>query len=177
MLKLTVPERTGFDERKGVFYDTPSKTYSLEHSLEAMSLWEAETNKCFLDSQIMGNDFILYIRCMAGLDMVEEDAVYLKNRYGMVIRNYIYSDRTAKRKRSFGALPREQSARGKFLPTEKIYATLIESGIPMAVEKWHFSRLSALIGIMSKKNKKGGRMSAAQWNQFANINNARLNGG
>ena len=127
---------------------------------------------CFLSTQLTAPLLITYIRCMSDLSISEDEAKTLFTLYGNEILDYIKKDGTAKKAKKQGNQLPPQS--NKFLATEQIYAMLIEMCVPFEVQHWKFGRLMSLIKYMNKKGKKGGGMSNAQWQKFANANHSRL---
>lgn len=188
-LRIVIPAATTYDDVKGKFYDRAERAIVLEHSLLSMSLWEAEYKQCFLLASLDSGMFRYYIRCMCDEVLSDEELNIIENKYQKCIVNYMFDNRFAVKKlNNKPKASRNQSQKMPFIPTEKIYHTMFERGVPLACEKWHFSRLMSLLGIYAdadaKQNKGKGhgkmpkkKMSPDQYARMAEINRSRLNNG
>lgn len=163
MLKLILPGRKiGFDEATGMFVMTPEKVFHLEHCLWAMAEWESETGLCFQQTQLRGEQIILYVICMAracGDEMLPTEARDLIDLHSQKILKYVYSERRAKKPvpdyviKAEHARAQEQSRQPDFQPTEQIYAAMFDLHVDMSCDRWHFSRLLSLFECISEREK------------------------
>ena len=150
MLRVFIPESSGWNESTEEFESSPSCHLSLEHSLVSISKWEAKWNKAFLGKQKKTDaEMVDYIRCMT-LTQNVPDEVYKHLPADVVtqIRDYIYAPMTAT------YFPEEKGHAHSFdTPTsELIYYWMICFGIPFECQKWHLNRLMALIKVCEIKN-------------------------
>ena len=186
-LRIVIPAETTFDDATQKFTDRAERVLTLEHSLLSMALWEAEYKQCFSTAKLDPEMFRFYISCMTDEVLSDEELRVIERLYKNKIVSYMFDDRYAKKttpskSQSQGPQSR-QSDKSRFLPTEEFYYAMFERGIPIACERWHFSRLANLLEIYSahdskQKGKKGKKsMSSDQYRRMAEINRSRLNNG
>lgn len=178
MIEIDVPETTiAFGDGQRAKYIAPTRV-RLEHSLLAMSKWEAKYQRSFLNEEPRTSEEVeYYIRCMA-LDDVEP---YIFSTFSSqdydAIQAYISASHTATTFQSYGP-PRP--GRMHVVTTEVIYYMMIVRGIPFDVETWPIDRLMILLkvyDIESNRGKKGTTMSAkqsAQWRIDENERRKRM---
>lgn len=171
MLHLTIPSLELWDESKNEFLYTKAQKLTLEHSLVAISKWEAKWQKPFLDGEKSYEEIIDYIRCMTITQNVDPIVYnYLSDEIIQQIIDYIDSPMTAT------TLPKEktQSGRRERVTSELIYYWMFSWSIPMECQKWHLNRLITLIRIFSIKNSKPKKMSGRElMSRNRALNNAR----
>lgn len=163
MLTLILPGRkVGFDEATGLFVMTPEKVFHLEHCLWAMAEWESETGLCFQQTQLRGNQIILYVMCMVhacGGEILLKEAENLINLYSQKILKYVYSERHAKKPvpdyviKAERTRAQEQNKQPEFQPTEQIYAAMFDLHVDISCDRWHFSRLLSLFEYINEREK------------------------
>ena len=159
MLELTVCEKELYDEDANEFLTVPERTIVLEHSLVSVSKWEAVWKKPFLQPnyKFTTEEFIDYIKCMTITQHVPEE-VFLYMNFNEIkrIERYINEDRTATTFSEILGSPNRQ-----IVTSELIYYWMVAYQIPMECQKWHLSRLLALIRICNIKNSEPKKMSRA----------------
>lgn len=150
MLEIVIPESEFFDESAEQFINIPQKTLKLEHSLVAISKWEAEWEKPFLSKEKKTNtELISYIRCMTITQNVEP-VVYLglTREHIKQINDYIDRPMTAT---TFTEV-NDGKKSNEVVTSEIIYYWMISYKIPLEFHKWHINRLLTLIKIFNIKN-------------------------
>lgn len=187
-LRIVIPAETTFNDATQTFTDRAERVLTLEHSLLSMALWEAEYKQCFSTSKLDSGMFRYYISCMTDEILSDEELRVIEKLYKNKIVEYMFDDRFAKKttprcNRASQSPQPQKNTRPKFLPTEEFYYTMFERGIPIACERWHFSRLANLLKVYTahdskQKGKKGKKsLSADQYRRMAEINRSRLNNG
>lgn len=172
MLAITVPENELWDEEKQEFISIKEQTLQLEHSLVSLSKWESKWHKAFLGKQEKTYEESLdYIRCMTITQHVKPEVYRCLMREQIdEIYAYIAEDMTAihfsDNKKAGGS--REP------ITSEIIYYWMIALNVPTEFQKWHLSRLIALIRVCEIKNAPPKKMSRRELaSRNAAINAAR----
>ena len=156
MLPVTIPKLEFYDSSKKEFFYTEETTLFLEHSLAAISKWEAEYKRPFLDNgKKTVRETIDYIRCMT-LNPNVNPLVYtgITDETIQKVDAYIQDPMTA----TWFTEHENKTASRKTVTSELIYYWMTSFGIPFECENWHFNRLMTLIRICSEKNKKPRKM-------------------
>ncbi len=172
MLEITLPETELFDEATETFINIKETTLRLEHSLVSISKWESKWKIPFLDRKDKTREqSIDYVRCMTinqGVDPMVYSAI--TPDIMDTINKYIVENKTATTFReNAGTAPNRQ-----IVTSEVIYFWMAQYNIPFECQKWHLSRLLALIRIASIKNQPDKKMSkAATLSQYKNLNAIR----
>lgn len=157
-----VPKVEYFDNRTQEFVTIEAKHYDamnliLEHSLRSIAKWESRWNVPFVGRETLsGEELLDYIRCMT-TNQQKNPNVYdgLTTEDLEIIVDYMRSPQSAWVIRK----PRESKRRSKKSETaEMFYYAMIQYGIPMECENWHFNRLMALLDFCDSK---GGSSSGA----------------
>lgn len=152
MLNITVPARKLWDEKNEQFLYVKETVLMLEHSLISLSKWEETWHIPFLGKEKhTAEQMIDYIRCMT-LNKTVDPNVYLcltaKNY--QAITEYINAQRTASHVEHRN--PKRKTS-GEQVTSELIYYWMSSLQIPYdPCQKWHLSRLLALIDIADAKN-------------------------
>lgn len=129
----------------------------LEHSLMSIAKWESKWHEPFFEKENMtGEQLIDYIRCMT-INPQKDPSVYMDLRQEDILKIIEYMEDPY----SAWVIPKKKKGK-KFKKTadtvEAIYYGMIQYGIPMECEKWHFGRLAALLDYCDSK---GGSVSGA----------------
>lgn len=144
MLTLSIRETELYDERANRFIQIQSQKIELEHSLLSISKWESKWKKAFLSPMKKSAEETRdYIRCMTVTPRVDPN-VYLcltADDYGKV-QAYIDDPMTAT---TFRGEKPPKGGRSHINTSERIYASMVQLGIPFSCEKWHLNRLLTLI--------------------------------
>lgn len=175
MLVIHNPARELFNEQEELFYDVKPQTLSLEHSLVSISKWESKWKKPFLFTRNKTTEEVLdYVRCMT-LTQNVDPLVYsaLTSENIDKIAQYIDESRTAT---WFAKDPSEKrGTSSEVITSETIYYWMVTFNIPFdPCQKWHISRLLALIKICQIKNSPKKKMTTQQtFSQNRALNAAR----
>ena len=183
MLELTIPPRNEdeWDSHLKEFVKLQFKgaTLRLEHSLIAISKWEAKYHKPYLEnSDMTAEELAYYVRCMTITQSVP-DEVYdnlTPENYNEIVE-YIKDPMTAtwfsKGAKPDGAGPQKKQV----VTSELIYYWMIAQNIPVEFEKWHLNRLMTLIEVCSIKNAEAnGQTTKKKLSQRdLAVNNTKLN--
>lgn len=176
MFEVVVKPIEMFDQEKQEFVTIgPSKptVLRLEHSLISISKWESKYKKYFLSTEQKTMPELLdYIRFMSINGEISEETVKgLTQKQLIEIQNYIGESQTATKISRRG---NSKGGRGEQLSSELIYYYMAAFGLPFFAEKWHLSRLLALIEIASVKNAGSSNMNRKDiYKQNAALNAAR----
>lgn len=158
MLRIYVPETELYDEVNNTFRTVGGGVLELEHSLYAISLWEAKWHKPFLSEEPRNyEETISYIKCMTINDVSQ--CVYdgLSQENVDAIRKYMEDSMTATWFSSKG-----HGASKKVITSEVIYYQMISLNIPFECQHWHLNRLFTLIRVCSEKNAPKKKMSKSE---------------
>lgn len=152
MLKLKVNDIEVFDEKTNRFSVIKGQEICLEHSLVSISKWESKWKKPFIDPRNpkkTDEEWFDYIKCMTVTQNVNP-AVYngITTEQFAQIFKYIDDPMTAT---WFNDKQKRPSR--EIITNELVYYWMIELGIPMECQKWHFNRLMTLIKVVSEKRK------------------------
>lgn len=162
MLRVTIPETTLFNNKTNKFIDIPETTLDLEHSLIALSKWEAKWHVRFLSpsTKLTTEQYLDYIKCMTITRNVDPN-VYLAIPQSVMnqITDYVKDPMTATNIKAHGT--GHSANHGEEVSSELIYYWMTAYNIPWEAEKWHLNRLMTLIQIANEKNKPGKKMSKA----------------
>lgn len=171
MLKIDIPAREYWDERKNEFVTTKGQTLQLEHSLVSISKWESKWHKEFLSKESMSYEQTIdYVRCMT-LTQNVDPTVYDSLTYDNIqtITKYIDDPMTASSVHE--ETPVAGSSRER-VTSELIYYWMIALNIPFECQKWHLNRLLMLIRICNAKNKPPKKRSQRDLYRHHNAVNA-----
>lgn len=156
MLSIVVPGGEQFDPSTSMFLYGEDVELRLEHSLDAITLWEIKYLKPFLEvTNLTGRELMYYIECMT-LNAVPKD-VYSRLTAAQIvqIQEYMKRDQTAA---VVYEPPRKPGVR-KTITSDTIFYWMVSMQIPPQYSSWHISRLMTLIKIISSENKPPEKMS------------------
>ena len=140
------------------FINIKGATIKIEHSLVAMSKWEAKWHVPFLDPNTPKTDEMMYdyIRCMTITQNVDPEIYkYIPPEVLKEINDYIDDPMTA----TWFKENKVGKNNGEIVTSELVYYWMIAQNIPPEYDKWHFNRLMTLIRVCSEKNKPAKKMS------------------
>lgn len=160
MLRITVPDREYWDERKQEFVNVKGGELKLEHSLVSIAKWESKWNKSFLHTnEKTDEETIDYVRCMSLSQNVSKD-IYenLSPQNIMDIKNYINAPMTA----TVFADTGDNGTNREVVTAELIYYWMIAYNIPFECQKWHINRLLTLVRVCGIKNNPPKKMSKGE---------------
>lgn len=153
MLTIYIEDYEGFDESTSSFITYEGGYITLEHSLVAISKWEAIYKKPFLlkNQERTIDETIDYIKCMTVTENVPEYIYYLLSQDNLEdIRNYIDDKPSATTISRYGRNNGNNS--NEVITSELIYYWMISYNIPIECQHWHIYRLIILIEVFSAKN-------------------------
>lgn len=159
MLKILVPAVELFDDSVQEFV-TQGDELELEHSLVAVSKWEAEFEKPFLGkTEKSTEEVIAYIKAMTLTPEVPEE-VYLRLSQANleVINAYIDRKMTAT---WFSDPPGAPQSR-EVITADLIYYWMTVFQIDWEAQHWHLNRLFTLIRVCNIKQAKPKKMSRSE---------------
>lgn len=147
-----------YNESTGEFINVKNTLLKLEHSLVSVSKWEEYYKKPFLtEGAKTKEETIFYIKCMTINNNVNELVYELLTAEQIEsINQYIQDNRTAT---WFTERDNDSSVNREQITSELIYYWMIIYNIPQDYQKWHLSRLMALIRICNIKNSPNKKMS------------------
>ena len=147
-----------YNESTGEFINVKDTLLKLEHSLVSVSKWEEHYKKPFLTEDAKTKEeTIFYIKCMTINSNVNELVYELLTAEQIEsINQYIQDNRTAT---WFTERDNDSSVNREQITSELIYYWMIIYNIPQDYQKWHLSRLMALIRICNIKNSPNKKMS------------------
>lgn len=128
----------------------------LEHSLIAISKWEAKYHKTFLSKKNKKSEQELmdYVRFMTLDENVDDSVYYSMTSHNIKeINDYMTNTMTATK------IPKSDADSSEPLTSELIYFYMIELGIPFECQSWHINRLLQLINVCAFKKEKPKKMS------------------
>ena len=171
----TFPKQELFDETRSVYVYRESFTVRLEHSLLAISKWEAEKEKPFLrlqeDHTLTEEDLLFYILCMDTTETLTMEQLYSLTADEIVlIERYMDKQSTAT---TFSGKPEKAKSRSKVITSEEIYYYMTALNIPFECETWNIYRLLTLIKICGIKNNPKKMKKSEVADHYAKLNQMR----
>lgn len=160
MLVLRVGETESYDESTTEFVKEGGIILELEHSLLALSKWEAKHEKPFLGKESKSSEEVLdYVKCMIlDPDFPPEVLHQLSKENFEDINSYIEAKMSAT---YFSEAPGAPSTRD-VITSELIYYWMTVFQIPFECENWHINRLFTLIRVCNIKQSKPKKMSRGE---------------
>ena len=161
MLTLEVLPKLGVNNSTMELVEVKACTLHLEHSLLAISKWEAKHHKIFLgDEKRTMPELKSYAKCMC-LDKNVDDAVFstLSPKEFEQILAYIEDPMTAT---TFGPSDDDNVKDTETMSSELLYYYMFRNDIPISCEKWHINRLLTLLRICGIKDKVSGKPKKSQ---------------
>lgn len=161
MLEIHIPELEFYDESNNEFFTRKPLDVSLAHSLISISKWEGIWKKAYFPSSYQeglqgGLEELSYVECMIIGKTPSYVPMYLLQNHKRELHEYINDTQTATTLHQLG--PRKGVT--PTITSELIYYWMIKFGIPFECQRWHVSRLLALIEVCNnKENAKGNKMN------------------
>lgn len=158
MFDILIPETELWDESKEEFIQVKETKLKLEHSLVAISKWEAKYHKPYISKQPKTNEEIIYyIKCMTITQNVKPEVYLCFTKENIEqITEYIDDPMTAT---VFSEDENNKKGRNRFITSELIYCWMTMLKIPVQFEKWHINRLLTLIRVCNIENSPKKKMS------------------
>lgn len=177
MLTLTIPDSSLWSDSKQEFIKVKGTTFSLEHSLVAISKWESKWHIPYFSKYHTKTEeqALDYVKCMTITQNVNP-LVYLclGDKELLQIKNYIDDTMTATtftENAPEGSAPKQNN---KIITAEEIYYMMIKLQIPIEFQKWHINRLLTLIHVFNVKDAPPKKMNSKDWaKQRKSLNAAR----
>jgi hypothetical protein len=161
-LKITINGSELFDEKTDRFITIKPTILYLEHSLIAISKWEAKYHKPFLkEDEKTPEELEYYFQCMT-INQNVDPMVYksLTVAQQQEILEYIRNPMTATWFGDNDKKPgRGKGRRTEVITSELIYYWMVALQIPSEYEKWHLNRLLTLIQVCNAYNQPPKKMS------------------
>lgn len=175
MFVHTFPRLELFDESNDTYVYREPFSVKLEHSLLAISKWEAEKEKPFLrlqeSDQFSNEDLLFYILCMDTTgELTKEQVDSLIDEEIHEIERYMEKQCTAT---TFSSTKKEKRSKSKIITSEEIYYYLTALNIPFEAETWNIYRLFTLIKICGIKNNPNKMKKSEVADYYAKVNQAR----
>lgn len=144
-----------------VYDGETSVVLQFEHSLLALSKWEAKTKKAFLASrEKTPTEMLDYFRCMLTSPEHDPNVIYrLSPQQLDELANYINDEQTAT-----PMVPDETKKKsGQITTSEVIYGWLVALKINFhPTETWHLNRLMMLIQVVQANNEPPKKVNKAK---------------
>lgn len=173
MIEILIPGSEVYDEAIEEFRIVKPATLRLEHSLVSISKWESKWKKPFL---VRGSktreETVDYFRCMTLTQNVSQDLyACIPPEEEMRILEYMNENLSATTFREVPGTPPNL----QIVTSEVIYFQMASYGIPFdPCQKWHLSRLMALLRIAKLENSPKKKMPMSDvMSRNAAINAAR----
>lgn len=161
MLEIIPYERNEmFDEETNRFVKVRSEgiVFHFEHSLSAISVWEAKYRKPFISNKSISPEELIDYICMMNLDD-DFDINLLTPENITEITEYIGD--TNPTATVITSTDNNRNSR-TIMTSEVIYAWMANAGIPFECDKWNVNRLLILVSVISEFNKPRKKMSEAE---------------
>lgn len=159
LISITVGDSEYYDELRNEFIYTKGGTLRFEHSLHAISMWEAKYKKPFLSNSKV-NDLSLreqidYYKFMC-LDEAIEDYMLTPDIINQLV-DYIQDPQTA-------TVIKDQNGggRGSIMTSEVIYGIMVSGNIPFECQYWNFNRLLMLIRVVASHHEPKKKMTKSE---------------
>lgn len=184
MLQITIPEQEWYDDKMEKFYTEPPLDLVFEHSLLAVSGWEAKWRKPFLslleNRGLSSEELLDYF----GFMIIEPSHLKPKDRLLVLSRfssenisellSYLNDTPTATIIQNSDYTPSR-----RMITSELIYCWMIGLGISKDYETWNLHRLLTLINVAAielnpNKEKMSKADTARYYRELNERNKARL---
>ena len=151
MITLKIAENTLFDEKNEQFQEIESVTVRMEHSLRAISKWEARYGKPFLGHEMTSGEMLYYCYCMCVDEGIPPVVFYgLKKHQLQAVQEYLNLPMTAT---WFSDDKNAKPRKKEIITSELVYFWMSSYQINWEAQDWHFNRLMTLIRVCAEKNK------------------------
>ena len=151
MLTIKIAQNLLFDEKREEFQEIEPVMVHLEHSLRAISKWEARYGKPFLGHKMTSGEMLYYCYCMCTDSDVLPVVFYgLSKSQLQAIQEYINLPMTAT---WFSDDNGAKTHKREVITSELVYFWMSSYGIDWQAQDWHFNRLMTLIRVCAEKNK------------------------
>lgn len=168
MIPIHISSKELWDERNEEFITIEGCDLMLEHSLVAVSDWEAKYHKSFINSEKTPEETLDYIKFMVVGKKPEDERVFalLTRKQIDDISNYINDPMTATviSQDDENSITSKASS-SKFTTSEEIYSWMCAQQIPFECQYWHLNRLIILIKLCAinsqPKDKKKKKMTSS----------------
>lgn len=173
MLKIHIPAASRFNDITEEFIQTKELDLELEHSLVAISEWEAKYKKPFLtEVEKTESEMFDYIQMM----VVKPEGITTRDLVGLTKENVESIKAYIDDKRTATTISKDQQGKPtrEIITSELIYCWMCQQQIPWEAENWHISRLLMLINVVSIKNQPPKKQSTHEtMKQHSALNKAR----
>lgn len=157
MLRIIIPGDELWDYDAEIFRYTEETVLEFEHSLVALSKWEARFHKLFLTKDKKSEEEMAgYVEAMLLTDIDPSVLNRLSEEQVKKLDAYINDPMTAT---TFSNLPQQNSRSSERISSELIYFWMSQYQIDKECENWHLNRLFTLIRVHHAKQQKPQKMS------------------
>lgn len=156
MLPLKIHAREIWFEDIEEFRYVQDMSLHLEHSLLAISKWEAKYEKHFIGNQdnITQSEMMDYFRCMVLEEDFDPNFIYALTKDDIdAIQDYMKKTHTATKTK-----PGSGPTSYQFITSELVYSWMAALQIPFTCETWNFNRLMMLIHVTNENNQPKKKM-------------------
>lgn len=171
MLYILIEPKELYDNDNNEFIKIERTELHLEHSLDAISKWEAYFEKPFFSSENKTEDEIrYYIQCMS----IEPHDPKIYKAFTSADYSTIQAYITKKNTATWVSDNRSKKPRNKEIITaEVIYYWMVSYNIPFECDKWNINKLLTLIRVCDAKNSNQKMSKKDIYNQNKALNAAR----
>jgi hypothetical protein len=176
MKTIVVPPLEMWNDELSQFEYGPEGQFVFEHSLYAISQWEAKYKKSFfvsISSGMPGTEFLDYIT----FGVVEGDKTLVKwmsEDNIEELKNYMSDPCSASTVNTREKAQASRGQGGQFMTSELLYSYLVGLQIPFEVQYWNLNRMLMLIKMCNQNNKPKEKMSKKDnASSMAALNRAR----
>lgn len=173
MLTLTIKGDEMWDDDAEKFVYGDDVVLQFEHSLVALSKWEAKHHKLFLNDKGQSEEeMVEYIEAMLVTpDVSPETLDRLTEEHAKTLVDYVNDPMTGT---IISNMPQPKGRVTERLSSELIYFWMSQFQIDKDCENWHLNRLFTLIKVHHAKSQKPQKMSKQkQVQSMAELNAAR----
>lgn len=176
MLKLSLPQREVWNEKKEEFEFIGGETVELEYSLYTVAAWEAKWKIAFANKKGLTReqllDYIMNFMCQTP-NIPKTSWMMIDQEFISKIQDYMEDTQTATsftHRESAGRV----SNKNQIVTAELIYFYMGQFNIPLEFEHWHFNRLMTLIDVCAIKSSPPKKMSKREAAQAQRAQNEAL---
>lgn len=156
MLSLYLESSEYFNEKTNEFVTIEGGYFDFEHSLKAISLWEAKHKVPFISSSRTTEELMDYFQCMSVDKPLPKELI--TEEVALKLASYMEDPQTA-------TTVSDNSKRKdrRIITSEVLYSLMVIAQVPFECENWHLNRLLMLLQVISvETNPNKPKMSKAE---------------
>lgn len=165
MITITIKDIQYFDDVEMEFVSIDGGIFRFEHSLEAISKWEAEWKVPFLNTKHTPKQLSAYYRAMCLDPGLTE--LHITREVNFILSTYMEDSRTATTFQNDNI----QQSGNKVMTSEVIYSYMVAANVPFETAKWNIQRLLTLLRVISTQQEVPKKMTKEETMK----SNAKLN--